>query len=214
MTLLIVYIVFTGPLFTLTAKATCINDYKIQQRKVPHNISSQSLKILDSLAAEGKVTEGWRLVSHLGDPYAFLAGKVLTGGYKIRDKLLHKLIVTHWINTNGVHVYKSLFLRTAQQHFKQYVQLLHTGFWPDSDQIVLSYLTAVRKNHLRDITVLDAAWDVAGYNHFRSWQSLNEFQKSRVVSPTNACMNVNKFEAQKILAQDFIEVPFKFIIDP
>lgn len=198
-------------LFVQLANAKCINDYRIQHRKILHKIHPYDLRKLDDLAEKGQIAQGWKLITRLGDPYASLVTAVLFGGPGPRDKFLQKLISIHWINTVGLKAYKSLFYPTAQLHFKQYVQLLHFGYWPDSDQIILSYLTAVRKNNLPDITILDAAWEAAGFNYFRSWQSLNRFQSSRTIFPTHACMKVNRFEAQKILAQDFFEVPFEFI---
>lgn len=191
--------------------AKCISDYHLQQKKIPHSISAKELRTLDTLARNGAPLAGWKIIGRQGDPYAFLAAKVLSNGENFQDQLYRKLISNHWINTVGVKTFRSLFLATAQEHFKQYVELLHSGYWPDSDQIVLSYLTAVRKNHLPDITVFDAAWDAAGFNYFRSWQSLNHFPASRIILPTQVCFNVNKFEAQQVLTKDFMDLPFEFI---
>lgn len=206
---LLVFLTFFG--FVQSGHAKCINDYRIQQRKIPHTIPSKELEKLRALSRSGNLTAGWKIVSHWGDPYASLAAKVLSHGETMQDKFYQKLIATHWINTNGVKIYRTLFRATAQQHFKQYVELLHSGTWPDSDQIILSYLTAVRKNHLSDITVLDAAWDAAGFNRYRSWQSLNHFPAARTIYPTRVCMNVNKLEAQRVLAKDFLELPFELM---
>lgn len=197
---------------TQTVHAKCITDYHIQQKKVPHFIPGKELRKLDLLTRNGDLQSGWKIVSHWGDPYASLVEKVLFNGETLQDKFYQKLIATHWINTNGITTYKSLYRATAHQHFKQYVELLHSGYWPDSDQIVLSYLTAVRKNHLSDITVFDAAWDASGFNNFRSWQSFNHFPESRIIYPTRVCMTINKREAQQILIQDFLDLPFEFIL--
>lgn len=207
------FFVLTLGLFSLeqTCHAKCINDYHIQQKKVPHPIPTMELKKLDGLARIGDLSLGWKIIGRWGEPYAFLAAKVISKGETFQDRLYQKLISVHWINTVGIKALRSRFHATARQHFKQYVGLLHSGYWPDSDQIILSYLTAARKNHLPDITVFDAAWEAAGFNRFRSWQSLNHFPESRIIYPSRICHNVNRFEAQKILAQDFRDLPFEFI---
>lgn len=197
--------------FIQFSHAKCINNYSIQQKKMRHYIPSAEINKLELLAKKGKVLAGWELAYRWGDPYARLAAVVLSGGNTYRDRFYQRLIAVHWINTNNPKIYREFFHAVARKHFNHYVKILKTGYWPDSDQIVSSYLSAVRESKLPDVTVLDAAWEAAGFNYFRSWQSLNQFPEPRVVFPTRACMNVNKALARKILALDFLEIPFNFI---
>ncbi len=190
----------------------CLNDFHIRQKSVPHNINAEALKEIDHLALIGNPMEGWQRVSVWGDPYAAVAAKVLASKTVFPASFYKKLIATHWLNINGEEIVKINFLATAQQHFRQYVELLHSGFWPDSDQILLSYLTATRSHQLPDITVFDAAWDAAGFNFMRSWQSLNNLPDERIVYPTQACMNISPMEARIILTRDFSELPFKYLL--
>lgn len=203
--------IFLALIQSSPAEAKCINDYRVQQLKTYHNIPEKVLTRLEVLADQGKAQQGWKIVGDWGDPYAALAAKVLSSNNNPRDKFYRKLIASHWINTNGIEKYRKLFHPTAKKHFRQYVGLLRSGYWPDSDQIVLSYLTAVRSFNLPDITVFDAAWDAAGFNRFRTWQSLNQFSKDRTVLPTKVCMKIDSHVARQILGQDFADLPFEYI---
>lgn len=203
--------IFIALVHSSPARAKCLNDYRHQQLKTRHPIPEKVLEKLEALADQGKAQRGWQIVGRWGDPYAALAAKVLSSNNNPRDKFYRKLIGAHWINTNGVTKYRKFFYPTAKKHFRQYVELLRSGYWPDSDQIVLSYLTAVRSFNLPDLTVFDAAWDAAGLNRFRSWQSLNHFPAERTVYPTNVCINIDHHVARQIIRKDFADLPFEYI---
>lgn len=191
----------------------CLSDYHQQQKKIYHNIPKSELNKLDSLIQKNKIADGWRLVGSWGDPYAKIAANVLEPKDNLQSQFYQTLIQNHWINTNGEVLFKKLFSETAKQHFKQYVEILKTGFWPDSDQILMSYLNAVRIHKLPDLTVFDAAWDAAQLNHASSWQSLNHLPQELIVYPTHACFDINSLEAQQILIQDFADIPMALILD-
>jgi hypothetical protein len=196
------------------SKAACLNDYHVQQMSIQHQIPRASLKRLDDLALAGDTVEGWRQLVLLKDPYAVIAANVLAPNPKFPDSIYKKLVAAHWLNTNSQETVKKNFSSTALQHFRQYVEILHSGYWPDSDQILLSYLTATRTHNLRDITVFDASWDSGGFNYFRTWQSLNKLPDERIVYPTKACYQIDANQARRVLTQDFSKLPFqRFVSD-
>lgn len=188
--------------------ANCLNDYHLSQRPIPHHLPMTSLQKIQDLAKKGDPAEGWRQLGLLGDSYASVAAKVLATKAAFPESFYQKLIRTHWLHVNSPSLVQQNFQSTAQQHFRQYVEILQAGHWPDSDQILMSYLNAVRSHNLPDLTVFDAAWDGAGLNNFRSWQKLNHLPKERIVYPTRACFTIDASEAKRILLKDFAEVPF------
>ncbi len=91
----------------------------------------------------------------------------------------------------------------AAKHFNQYIEVVLTGFWPDSDQILMSYLTAARSFGLPDQVVFDAVWEASGLNSIKDWQSLNKLNSDRAVKPSAVCYDIQKAKALKLLALDF-----------
>jgi hypothetical protein len=201
--------------FSPASEAACLNDYHVQQISIRHQIPRATLKRLGDLALSGNTIEGWRLLVLLKDPYAVIAANVLASNPKFPDSIYKKLVATHWLNTNSAETVKKNFSSTALQHFRQYVEILHSGYWLDSDQILLSYLTATRTHKLSDITVFDASWDAGGFNYFRTWQSLNNLPDERIVYPTKACYKIDANQARRVLTKDFSKLPFQqFLSDP
>lgn len=210
------------PLFLVTAlslfssislaSGDCVGDYHVATKKLRHNIPPDALQKIRAHINDQNPSMGWKEVSQWGDEYAAIASRVLSKNGGVQNKFYRKLIATHWINVNGIKPYKENFLGTARQHFRQYVEMLETGYWPDSDQIVLSYLKSARDHNLPDLIVFDAAWDAAGLNGIRSWQSLNHLQDTRTVYPTRACFNIDSFEARRIITEDFAELPIELLI--
>ena len=201
-------------LFNLTAAfagANCIDNYNFRQRNLPHNISIEKLKTLQHLAESGNPAEGWRQLGLMGDAYASIAAKVLSPKPTFPNSFYKKLILIHWFNVNAPEVVQKNFWLVARQHFRQYIKILHSGYWPDSDQILMSYLFAIRSQGLPDATVFDAVWDASGLNNVQSWQVLNHLEEERTVFPSRACYEIGRSEAREILTKDFIYVPFKFI---
>lgn len=197
--------------FNSLSFSECLKDFHVQQKFVSHKIPASIMDELDHLAQEGNPAKGWKKIGQLGDPYAAVAAKVLAKKPVFPASFYHQLILTHWNNVNSKDVVVANFESTAQQHFRQYVELLHSGYWPDSDQILLSYLQAVRDHKMADLTVFDAAWDAAGLNTIRTWQELNHFPKMRTIYPSRACYDIDSIQAKEILLKDFANLPFKFI---
>lgn len=193
------------------ASASCIDNFEIQQKKLSHGLSTEDLKQVEALAKQGQAAKGWERLGRLGDTYAAIAAQVLAPQPRGAAFFYKKLIRNHWLNVNSPALVDAHFQDTAQQHFRQYVKILRSGSWPDSDQILMSYLKAVRDHGLPDITVFDAAWDAAGFNSLRSWQRLNHLPTQRIVFPTNACFKVDKKEAEIIILKDFSGIPASLI---
>lgn len=201
--LLVVNIVFS--FCALLVKANCVSDLETQQLRHHSNLSVKQVERLVELANKGKPVKGWKLLGDFGDPYAAVAAKVLSAKKSVMGSFYNNLITRHWIQATGLEKYKKNFQSVAQQHFRQYVEIIRaTGNWPDSDQILMSYFKAVRDHGLADITVFDAAWDAAGMNKYRSWQKLNHIEAERTVYPTNVCFQINQKEARRIIKQDLI----------
>ncbi|MGZ3772550.1 MAG: hypothetical protein ACXVCY_10995 [Pseudobdellovibrionaceae bacterium] len=195
--------------YSTVAAAECISDVRIQQLKFRAHLNAHEIEELIEFANKGELERGWHLLGSLGDHYAAIAGNVISNDPTISGSFYKRLIANHWISANGVQKYRHNFQLVAKQHFRQYVSILQaTGNWPDSDQILNSYLKAVRDHGLRDITVFDAAWDAAGMSKFRSWQSLNHLEQERTIFPTRACFNINRYEAKRIIRSDLFRAPF------
>ena len=211
--LLTAILFFAITLSTSTGAASCLLDYHIRQKTLAHDLAPEHLKTLDQFVATGNPAGGWKFLGLLGDSYAAVAAKVLAREPQFPESFYKKLIATHWVNSNDPEIIKGRFLPTAQQHFRQYVEILHSGYWPDSDQILMSYIIAVRNHGLTDVTVFDAAWDAAGLGPVKSWQSLNHLGSERTIFPTRACFEISPIEAREVLGRDFVIVPLKFILN-
>lgn len=185
-------------------QAKCLSDYHQIQKKVRHHLSSKEIDQLDIFIQTKNPALGWALLGTKGDSYAEVAAKVLDPQAVFPASIYKKLIKYHWVNVNGYEKVRADFDETAVQHFTQYVELLSSGYWPDSDQILNSYLKAVDDHGLPDLTVFDATWDSSGFNLFKSWQSLNNLPVSRTVYPTNACYDISKYQARKAILKDLL----------
>lgn len=198
---------FILPLFASTdpevlkAKEPCVSDYHFQRKWVPHFLSPAVVKSLEDLIEDP--AQGWKILGENGDGYAAIAEKVLQPESEFPYFLYRTLIQNHWKHTVGERELKQKFPLVAKMHFSQYVEIIKTGYWPDSDQILNSYLHAVRFYKLRDITVFDAAWDTAEMNKMSTWQSLNHISTERTVLPTVACFQIDKMEAKRVITKDF-----------
>lgn len=184
-------------------------EYKIQTHKNPHFLTPEEINSLESLA-QSEATEstemqakGMKLLGQRGDSYAAMAEKVLQSDSTFPYALLRKFIRTHWINTVGEDEMNKKFNLVAKQHFKQYVEMIRTGFFPDSDQILNSYLDAARLNGLPDIVVFDAVWAASKNNNTITWEQLNNLPPARIVSPSKVCFNIDQNQADAIIREDF-----------
>ncbi len=186
-----------------------LGEYKSQTHKTPHFLTQEEINSLESwaLSADSESTEtqakGMKLLGQRGDSYATMAEKVLQSDSTFPYTLLRKFIRTHWINTVGEDEMNKKFNLVAQQHFKQYVEMIRSGFFPDSDQILNSYLDAARLNGLPDIVVFDAVWAASKNNNTITWEQLNNLPPARIVSPSNVCFQIDQNQADRIIQEDF-----------
>jgi hypothetical protein len=200
---LTILLAFSNFTFANFDHSTCLSDFNIQQKKILHKLSTNDLLIISDFAENANPILGWKKLADAGDAYAKMAYRVLANSNSPKSLLFKNLIRKHWINTVGYENFSKYFNLVAIQHFKQYVKIILTGYWPDSDQILMSYLQAVRDHNLPDETVFDATWDASGLNSLSSWQNLNHLNSARTVYPTHSCYNIDKNYALKILAEDF-----------
>ncbi|MGZ3743769.1 MAG: hypothetical protein ACXWRE_17135 [Pseudobdellovibrionaceae bacterium] len=197
--------------YGLTVRAECVFNPEIQQVKYHANLNAQQIDQLVHLAHKENAAKGWQLLSSWGDSYAAMAAKVLSVKKPKAGSFYKKLITTHWIQAVGSEKYRKNFYPVAKQHFRQYVEILRsTGNWPDSDQILMSYVKSARDHHLPDITVFDAAWDAAGMNKVRSWQELSHIERERLVYPTNVCLDINPHEVRRLIRNDLLAAPLLY----
>lgn len=194
----------------ISTSGDCNNDFQNSIKNKAHNLRNSQLQQLDLLMGREDPIEGWRFLAGLGDSYAALAAKVLDPRGGFQDQYYRNLILRHWKNSVGPAERQRAFYSTARQHFRQYAGIVQKGLWPDSDQILLSYLTAARSHQLPDLVVFDAAWDAAGMNNLRRWQSLNHLNGDRLVYPTRACFEISSSKAKEVILKDLLGGPFFF----
>jgi hypothetical protein len=196
-------------LFVSQAKAeNCISDFHVQQKTMRNGLSKAQLRKLQTYSDQKKTAEGWRWLGHHGDPYAAFAYKIVATPATDQEKLFHELVRDHWLNTVGRKQYAQAFKAVAVLHFQHYNQILQTGYWPDSDQILNSYLAASRSFKLPDIVIFDSAWSESGIEFFQSWEDLLGLSPLRVVGDSRVCTHTNPFEAFFVIAQDMFDLVF------
>lgn len=179
----------------------CVRDYMQQDKPVIHNLSEEDILKLENYIDTPE--EGMKLLGEHGDTYAAIAENVLRSDSPFPYTLLRKFIQNHWHNTVGDQAIKDKFNLVAKQHFKQYIEMVKQGSLPDSDQILNSYLNAVRVHNLPDITVFDAAWAASDKNKLITWEQLNNLPETRIVSPSKVCFNIDRNEANKVIRANF-----------
>lgn len=193
-----------GSLIFAGSTLPCIDDPMIQQKQMKATLTPDQTHTLLYLAQIEKPQKGWELLGQLGDPYAKLAAQVLNLESRFPESTYHRLIKTHWRQVVGQELMEKTFNEVALQHYRQYISIIRrTHNWPDSDQVLLSYLKAARDHKLPDLIVFDAAWDAAGYNVIRSWQSLNNLENQRTIEPSNACYKIDAIRARNVILKDF-----------
>lgn len=169
---------------------SCLRDFHTAQRPVAHHLSGGDLARLESYVQAGQTADGWHYLANLGDPYAQMAWKIVDTKDP-RFQKFHKMGLKYWWKVVGREKTAATFQKVAHTHFKHYVEILETGYWPDSDQILLSYLTATREQGLPDKVVFDAAWIHAGFSHILAWQKVVHVPRDRWVTPSKVCIDVH-----------------------
>lgn len=191
------------------AQDACIEDYLVSQRPVANHLSTDDLNQLQLFAAKGDAEAGWQFLASLGDVYAKSAADVLGHSSVKKPSLYAKLFRVHMELTTSRKIFQEQEAPFAAQHFRQYVEILNHGVWPDSDQIMNSYLTAARHLGLPEDTVLVAVWTATGLNQFEHWQDkVFSSQRERVVLPSHACRHVRFARANWLLLQDIVRLIF------
>lgn len=203
----------------------CIPDFRYQQRHEAHHLRPWQIRLLREVAmrsySEGDptvlgpgldrrreiVAEGWRLLSGWGDSYAARAEQVVAESRLDEASVFHRIVRDHWLNSVGEDRTRDFFTSVARTHFKQYLEIImETGNWPDSDQILNSYLTATRLFRLPDIVAFDSAWRDSGVNRLISWQRILHLDRSRIVKHSVACTDTDSLRALAVIFHDFIDL--------
>lgn len=186
----------------------CISDYRLRQRLAPHSIGRAELARLNAIARTGPAADGWARLANHGDPYAVVAQEVVGPPRSARGALFHGVVESHWLRVVGPSTHRNLFEPVALAHFAQYVEILGSGHWPDSDQILNSYLAAARAHGLPDLVVFDSAWDRSGIGDIHPWQRALQLESARVVLPSRSCSSTSPHEALRAVLADLIELAF------
>jgi len=191
------------------AQDACIEDYLVSQRPVANHLSTDDLNQLQLFASKRDAEAGWQFLASLGDVYAKSAADVLGHSSVKKPSLYAKLFRVHMELTTSRKIFQEQEAPFAAQHFRQYVEILNHGVWPDSDQIMNSYLTAARHLGLPEDTVLVAVWTATGLNQFEHWQDkVFSSQRERMVLPSHACSHVRFARANWLLLQDIVRLIF------
>ncbi len=186
----------------------CISDYRISQLQVRHNISTELLERLRYYAESGQPQEGWQALSEVGDSYALTAKDLDTDVYAEKHGMFPKLLETHWKITTGRAAYEKYFYPLAYQHYRQYVEILETGYWPDSDQLINSYLAACRKFNLPETTAINAVWMSSTFSGFVRWEKAIGLTAQRIVPKSRACVTIGDGQATGIMLKDSFRTIF------
>jgi hypothetical protein len=185
------------------AGSACLEDFRVNQSWQAHSLSSFDLAALNEFARSGQPGRGWHYLADLGDNYASLAARVVDPDPQSPGAYFQKYVRKHWVNVVGLTTMNLFFKRFARQHFRQYVEVLNSGTWPDSDQILNSYLTAARTLGLPEKIVFDAAWTASDYSTVVSWQVLNLLPFERQILDSRICLRIDKTEANDLISRDF-----------
>lgn len=196
-------LIVLGLLWAPMALAQCLDDYRVNQKWQAHALTREQLDLARSFAELGQPESGWHYLASLGDSYAALAADVIAPVPGGSGQAFHDYIHRHWVNTVGDATTRMNFTSFAQQHFRQYVEVLATGAWPDADQILNSYLGAARAHGLPQLIVFDAVWTASDYARVVSWQILNRLPASRRIRHSRICLTITREDANRSLARDF-----------
>ncbi len=206
--LLILVSLLIGGAASADSDKTCLADYRTAQQLVPHELTLEQLQALQAFVDAGETAAGWQFLGTLGDKYSHVSFKVVSLDPKYKSEKFHKMVRNHWLATAGKEKMELFFQTVAAQHFKQYVEILHTGYWPDSDQILLSYLTAARDNGLSDIVVFDETWVRSGLNKLISWEKILGLHKARIVRPSIVCADIGRVSGFFRMVLNLFKLPF------
>lgn len=190
--------------FSSAEEKACNDNYLVPATYVPHSLTSEDFYNLHFFVNVGNPEAGWRYLSNHGDGYAKMALQVVQTRFRPSTFLKHSLIRTHWIHTTGIKDFKEKFKGVAIQHLKQYIEILETGYWPDSDQILLSYIEALRKYNLSASTAFDINWQYSLLEPMLTWQKAVELTENRIVDPTRICVKHPSFKSNLTIIGDFL----------
>jgi|GEM_PF-4695148 len=185
-----------------------INKEKIMNgaiHRLKHHLSKNDLDMLISLAIKGKPLEGWKKLAELGDQYSDDAYNVVKKNRRFPASLFYNLVKANWENTAGSEAYEKRFNSFAVQHFRQYVSILSSGYWPDAEQICLSYRKSAQDHNIPVSVVLDGVLTASRINQIISWQSMIGLERGRKQGCTTVFNDIPMTEALWILANDIID---------
>ena len=180
---------------------SCTSDYLYSATRDYHRLSSAQLAKLESYVASGEPDKGWATLANYGDAYAIFAAK-MTDRLTSDSTFLENMLAVHWETTNSREIFQRYTVPYARQHYRQYVEILKSGVWPDSDQIVNSYLAAARKLHLPEDTVLVATWMSSCMGGLFRWQDALRLPRERIVERSNACVDIDEWRAAYVIFRD------------
>lgn len=174
-------------------------------RKVKHNLTYSQIQLLIRLAIEGKPEEGWKKLAQFGDHYADDAYDVISHPRRFPGAFFYNLIQSNWINSAGIEAYHRSFKSFAIQHFRQYVTVLSMGYWPDAQQICLSYRKAAEDHKVPVSVVMDGLLTESGLNQLVSWQNIIGLESNRKKGCNHVFDDIPMPTAIKRLAQDVFQ---------
>ncbi len=184
----------------------CLTDFHQNTKKIRHTLTPFDMRVIHGILKKGEVSNGWNYLAYSGDGYALMARNVVKNSTTFVGKTSHALIRSHWIHTTGLENYETLFAQVALQHFIQYVEILDTGFWPDSDQILLSYIRALQMSGIDGVTAFDVTWQNTFLEPIMSWQEFVKLPEDRIVFDSKICKKSGGLESHVFILADFLLV--------
>lgn len=188
------------------ARTSCNSDYRIATKRVPHGINRHQLATLKTFLTSENIAGGWNYLYFLGDSYASMARDVIGGSHTFIGGASYAVIRSHWTVSKDFNSYENKFHRVAVQHFRQYLEVLESGYWPDSDQIMLSYISALRMEGMDGDSAFDVVWQSSILQHLMTWQGFVNLREDRSLYRSNICHQTDEPRATLILVGDFLLV--------
>jgi hypothetical protein len=186
----------------------CMVSFTEAHAQVPHGLTAEQMATLKAYLLADDTAGGWEYLATFGDKYASISAQVISDDPKYKDEIFHKMVRNHWLNTVGKARTDAFFQLVAHQHLRQYVEIMETGYWPDSDQILMSYITATRTYDLDDFVVFDEVWVKSGLDAILKWETLLGMKSNRIVKSSYVCVNIDGLKAFFAILRDLVELPF------
>lgn len=158
-----------------------INRAKIPiEHRIRHHLTKEQIQYLREIGENEGAWRGWKELSLYGDSYAKIAAKIVLEPEKDIDKFYHRMVKINWQNCVGPTGLVKYFDSVANQHYRQYVEALKTGYWPDTFQICMSARKAADDHNIPTKVVFYGIWEKSPIGKIIQWQRLAGLESQRI----------------------------------